>query len=149
MEVRASYLVHALEGLPDYFLTGVGAGSCLSLGDWSCGVHNSFLHVTIFWGIVGLSGLLFLIWQGYRCIPKPCGLDPLALGILGVAVASVLLLFVGHNFYHKIFSISLGLLAASHYWIWPYGRTAVGRGLFQSDSPSGHHTTDPFASARQ
>ena len=121
MEARASLYVEAFEHVSDYLVTGVGAGNCMSIGDWSCGVHNSFLHVTINWGLIGLSVFLLVIWQAYRCLPERCGRDAIALAVLGIAVSSLLWLFVIHNIYDKVFSLALGMLIASHCWIWPNG----------------------------
>jgi len=127
LESRFALYDAALEHLPEYFLTGVGEGNCLK--EWGpksgfvdCAwVHNTFFHITIFWGLPALLAFIFIIVQAYRCIPANPGRDALCLSVLGIAVSSLLLLPFTHNFYDKLFSLSLGLVVGSHCWIWPKG----------------------------
>jgi hypothetical protein len=135
METRAALFVTAVEHLPEYLFTGVGAGNFINKWGFENGfgtktpgrythvivVHNSFLQVMVNWGLAGLIPFIVMIWQAYRCVPKRCGRDALALSLLGIAVSLVLLMFVASEFYYKGFSLGLGMLVASRYWIWPSG----------------------------
>jgi hypothetical protein len=124
LESRFALYEAAFEHLPEYVLTGVGQGNCLT--DWGlksgfvdCAwVHNSFLHVTIFWGLPALLAFIVLIYAAYRCIPSGWGRDRLDLAVLGIAVSSFLYLSFVHNFYDKLFALALGVLAGGDYWIW-------------------------------
>jgi hypothetical protein len=134
MESRAALYTAALDALPDYIMLGVGAGnfsqkwgvdhgfvSRSAFGLDVAVVHNSFLQVAIYWGLLGLLTFVHMIWQGYRCLPERCGRDALALSLLGIAVSLVLLMFVASEFYYKGFSLGLGMLVAARYWIWRSG----------------------------
>jgi hypothetical protein len=122
MESRVALYVLALRHLPEYVLTGVGAGNSMqALGEWSTWVHNSFLHVTIQLGLLGLFAFIIVIWRAYKCLPTGCGRDGLALALVGVALSLFLLLFFTHNYNEKHFSLGLGMLVASRCWIWPDG----------------------------
>jgi hypothetical protein len=124
LESRFALYEAAFDHLPEYVLTGVGQGNCLT--DWGlksgfvdCAwVHNSFLHVTIFWGLPALLAFILLIYWAYRCIPSSSGRDRLELAVLGIAVSGFLYLFFVHNFYDKLFALALGILAGGDYWIW-------------------------------
>jgi len=130
MEARAHVYTVAVEHFPEYMLTGVGVRNFW--GPWGehsgfagrrgvIGAHNCFIQATIYWGLAGLLGLIAVIWQAYRYFPEYCGNDTLALSLLGVAVSVLLLTLVVHNLYAKDFSLGLGLLVGTRYWIWPTG----------------------------
>jgi len=134
MEARADLYWKALQHLDDYMIIGVGAGNFWNKWGFDhgfasgsafsidvSGLHNTFLQVTINWGLPGLLALTVVIWQAYRCLPKRSGSDPLALGVLGIAVSLVLFLNFTHNYEDKLLSLGLGMLVASRYWIWPSG----------------------------
>lgn len=127
IDARAILYVEAFDHLGDYLMTGVGAGNCLSLGEWSCGVHNSFLHVTINWGLIGLATFSLIIWRAFHSLPKQSKSDTLALCVTGIAASSFFWLFFVHNFYDKAFSMALGILIAYRAWIWPREMLGLGR----------------------
>lgn len=123
---RASVYAAVFEHLPEYVATGVGAGNfwgswTYSKGFGGSGAHNCFVQVTIYWGLMGLLALIGVTWLAYRCIPKRCGSDALSLGLLGIAISSLLWMLVMHNLYAKEFSLGLGLLVGARSWIWPDG----------------------------
>jgi len=131
-ESRAALYNKALAYLPDYVTTGVGAGNFAKKWGWEKGfvireafglavafVHNSFLQVTINWGLPGLLAFIAIIWQAYRCIPKRSGSDPVTLSLLGIAVSLILILHFAHNFNDKIFSLGLGMLVGYQRWLAP------------------------------
>ena len=130
VEGRARVYGTAIDHLPDYVLTGVGAGNfwsawgmktALSTGGRVTGSHNCFIQVTLYWGILGLLALLLIFWQAYRCIPRYSYRDAAALSLIGVAISLGLYSMVIHSVYAKEFSLGLGLLAGGHRWIWPQG----------------------------
>ena len=130
VEGRALVYGTAIENLPEYGLTGVGAGNFwtawglktafASRGRVS-GTHNAFLQVTLYWGIFGLLALLLIFWQAYRCVPRYSMREASALSLLGIAVSLGLYSMVIHSVYAKEFSLGLGLLAGGQRWIWPEG----------------------------
>lgn len=134
MESRAQLYTTALNRLPEYIVAGVGAGNYF--GKWGIekgfarskdgivfahGVHNSFLAVAIYWGILGLSMFLWLIWQVYRSIPSRAGHDELSLALLGILVSLGLYLMQLHGFYDKPFAFGIGMMVGARQWIWPVG----------------------------
>jgi|CXWL01.1.fsa_nt_gi hypothetical protein len=134
MESRAQLYTTALDRLPEYIMTGVGAGNYF--GRWGIekgfgryhngvtiahGVHNSFLAIAIYWGVLGLSLFLWIIWQVYRLVPLRCGRDELSLALLGILVSIGLYLFQIHGFYDKPFAFAVGMMVGARQWIWPTG----------------------------
>lgn len=133
-EARARIYTGFVEHLPEYMLTGIGAGNFwerwgyysrfggMSLkGLRVTGPHNSFFAVTIYWGLAGLLGLIAVVYQAYRCLPKRCGLDVLSLCLLGIAVSMLMMSLISHSVSDKAFSLGLGLLVGARHWIWPQG----------------------------
>jgi len=135
---RVRVYTAAWEALPDYFWSGVGAGHYHDT--WAIehglsklvdngqnmevlviGAHSVFLQILIYWGILGLSFYLFMLWRAYRCLPRHPASDHLALALLGLTVAMVVRLLFTQNFYVKDFALVLGLLAAARMNIWPRG----------------------------
>ncbi len=134
MESRAQLYATAFDRLPEYIVTGVGAGNFF--GKWGLekgfarshqgvtiahGVHNTFLAITIYWGILGVLMFLWIMWHVYRSIPSRCGYDELSLALLGISVAIGLFLFQTHGFYDKPFAFSIGMVVGARQWIWPTG----------------------------
>ena len=129
IDARSELYKAAIKTLPDYLLTGVGVNNFY--GRWGerngfydsryGGAHNSFLQITMFWGILGLLAFLWVLWQAYlQLLPLSlCRVDPLRLCLLGISVSALAWLFVTHNLEHKEFSLALGLLVGGKLWIWP------------------------------
>jgi hypothetical protein len=129
-ETRFSFYDNAIRDVDDYWYMGVGEGNYFKKWGFEkgyahtnvdvtmvYGVHNAFLQVLILWGVIGLLTFLAIIWQAYRCIPKRCGSDPLALSVLGLAVSLFLHLPFSHNIENKGFSVGLGMLVAYQRWL--------------------------------
>jgi hypothetical protein len=128
---RASVYQAAIDHLPEYILTGVGAGNFWS--NWGLtsdfkgsgrrvgGAHNSLIQVALYWGIGGLLTFLMICWQAYRCLPRHNQWQAAPLCLLGISVSLLLYAQVVHTIYAKEFALGLGLLAGSHCWIWPNG----------------------------
>jgi O-antigen ligase len=119
--------------LPEYGLTGVGAGNFWE-GSWGkrsayfktrgvAGAHNCFIQIMIYWGLPGLLSLLSVVYYAYKCLPKVCGNDPVSLAVLGMVVALFGVMFVMHGLAFKGFSLGLGILIGVQHWIWPAGET--------------------------
>jgi hypothetical protein len=120
----------ALDHLPEYVLTGVGAGNFW--GPWGLqsgylstngvsGAHNGFIQVTLNWGLTALLALIAVVYLVYRCLPRGGDKDVLVLCLRGMAVALLLQLMVTHVLTGKEFTLGLGLLVGSQLWIWPKG----------------------------
>jgi O-antigen ligase len=131
VESRTHVYSTSWEHLPDVFWTGIGVGNYwnkwgfeVGLANGSVGslnvsgTHNCFIQATIYWGILGLVALLGIYWQAYRCLPKVIGKNEVSLALLGLSVSLFLFSMVMHELYAKEFSLGLGLLAGSKYWIW-------------------------------
>jgi hypothetical protein len=126
---RAGATRAAIETVSEYLVFGVGAGNFWNTwgvrkgfgGGKAVGAHNIFLQMTINWGIAALLVLLILIWRVFRCIPKGCGKDELALCLPAIALSLLLMMLFSHNFYDKWYSLGLGLLVGANYWVWPRG----------------------------
>jgi len=131
MEARAHFYKVAFDHLPEYVMTGVGVGNFW--GHWGKGTgfykktygivygpHNSYIMVTIYWGLAGLALFLNLIYQAYRCLPpKQPRIDPLAVCVLGIAASLLLMTLYSHQIAAKEFSLGLGIVVGAHAWIWP------------------------------
>jgi hypothetical protein len=143
---RARSYNAVFETVSEYVLFGVGSGNFwnswavrhgfITGGGKAMGAHNTFLQITINWGLPALLALLVLIWFVHRCIPKGCGNDALALCLPGIALSLFLIMFFSHNFYDKWYSLGLGLLVGANHWIWP-------NGTIQSGQPRSHHSHVP------
>jgi O-antigen ligase len=124
----------ALEHLPEYFVTGVGAGNFWEF--WGVqskyggyrqgkarvsGAHNCLIQATLYWGLVGLLGLVAIVYQAYRSLPNRLIDDPLVLCLYGFSVVLLLYMQVHHVITAKQFAIGLGLLVGARRWVWPKG----------------------------
>jgi hypothetical protein len=130
-EGRAAVYMAALKHLPDYIVSGVGAGnfwkswgrrSDFSWANGSMhGAHNGLIQVTIYWGAIGLLAFCIMLYLAYRCLPQFYGTEALSLGLFGVSLTLGLYLMMMHVVSFKGFSIGLGLLVGTRLWIWPHG----------------------------
>jgi hypothetical protein len=125
-EGRTKVYSSALTTLPEYLGAGVGVGNFwtrwgeshgFARNDSTLGAHNTFIQITIYWGIVGLSAWLFILYQAYRCVPRVGPNDPLGFCLYGVALSLVLLMLFRHTIYAKEFSLGLGLLVGARRWV--------------------------------
>jgi O-Antigen ligase len=120
----------AIHHLPEYILAGVGAGNFK--GPWGeptgfyreknrtvYGAHNTFIQITIFWGLTGLLMLIVVVYLAYRCLPRVRGKDVLVLCLYSIAVALLLKMMVSHGLASKGNALGLGLLVGGQRWIWP------------------------------
>ena len=147
MEARARLYTLALNRLPEYIVAGVGAGNYSKKWAFDRGfakvkmsadgkiiamklyvVHSALLQLTIYWGILGLSTFLLIIWCVYRSIPLQCGRDELSLALLGVMVSLGAYLLYGTDFSDKTHAFGVGMLIGARRWIWPSGTVSAGEG---------------------
>jgi hypothetical protein len=138
-EGRAAVYMAALRHLPEYIVSGVGAGNFW--GPWGRhsdftwedgsihGAHNGLVQVTVYWGVLGLLTFCLMLYLAYRCLPRPYGAEALSLGLFGVMVSLGLYLMMMHVVSFKGFSMGLGLLVGAQRWVWPRG--AVSRNDLQ------------------
>lgn len=136
LEGRSMVYQNILSSLPEYIVSGVGAGQYEA--EWAAthgmtsinksgntvvlGAHNVPLQVAVYWGIPGLLMLLILYISVFRSIPRSKGGDWLQLGVVGTAVTLLVLSLVTHSLYGKVFSVQLGIIAGAGCWrdhIWP------------------------------
>jgi len=135
-EARVKVYRAALVHLPEYWLTGVGAGNFW--GSWGkrsqyqilssgsvLGPHNCFIQITIYWGLAGLLLLLSIVYYAYKCLPEKCGNNALSLAVLGITASLFVHMWVSHGLYFKGFSLGLGILIGMQCWIWPEGEPQV------------------------
>ncbi|MBX3301837.1 MAG: hypothetical protein KF693_06465 [Nitrospira sp.] len=134
MESRAKLYAKAFNRLPEYIVAGVGAGNFYNKWAFEKGfsktiagvvvpfpLHNSFLQITVFWGVFGLLMFLMIIWCVYRSIPLRCGRDEFSLALLGIIVSLGALLMQTHNFHDKLYALGIGMVVGARQWIWPRG----------------------------
>src|SRR6185295_10963180 len=78
-DTRVTLYETAIKNVDHYLFTGVGAGNYFNKWGYEHGfgttkrdnpsqpivyvVHNAFLQVLIYWGLIGLVALLAVIWQ--------------------------------------------------------------------------------------
>ncbi len=164
MESRAKLYTNALNRLPEYIGGGVGAGNFYNKWALEKGfsavrtsadgksteisvhmAHNALIQLTVYWGILGLSTFLLIIWCVYRSIPLRCGRDELSLALLAIMVSLGLSLLSGHDFASKGVANGVGMLIGARLWIWPTGIVPrVEENRFPSgadiDTGSGYHS---------
>lgn len=125
---RAKVYNSAIEHFPEYAISGVGVGNFWESREIrkrlasGVGLHNCFLQVTVYWGLLGLLTLIAVVWQVWRIVPTRARNDELALCLVGISMTLLCLLMVIHNLYSKQFSLGLGLLVGARMWIWPDGK---------------------------
>ncbi|HNP49314.1 MAG TPA: O-antigen ligase family protein [Bacteroidia bacterium] len=125
---RTKVYTAVLKTIDQYALTGIGAGNywhgwAVSAGitnrfttDVAMAAHNAFFQLWIYWGLPGLLyflGLIYLFWTAldkeiYGNRRKSC---------LYIFIAMIPMIFLFyHSFYHKSFSIGLGMLLGARFW---------------------------------
>ena len=128
LEARTLVYTAVIESFPDYAVTGAGAGNFwkswgkghgFGYGRGVLGSHNCFAQATIYWGVLGLLGMLAVIWQVYRWFPRACKTDPLKLCLLGTTLSMLPFMTTMHLLYAKEFSLALGFIVGATLWIWP------------------------------
>lgn len=140
MEARAKLYTNALNRLPEYIVSGVGSGNFSNKWAFENGfasfrtspdgkstevslhvAHNVLIQLTIFWGILGLSMYLLIIWCIYRSIPLQCGRDELLVALVGILVSLGAFLLYSTDPSDKGYALAVGMLVGARQWIWPSG----------------------------
>ncbi len=114
--------------IDQYALIGVGAGNywhgwAVSAGitnrfttDIAMAAHNAFFQLWMYWGLPALLAFLSLIWIFSTALERRVSGDRLktTLFIFTLMVPMIFLFY--HSFYHKSFSIGLGMLIGARFW---------------------------------
>jgi O-antigen ligase len=157
LEGRGRIYKAAVDHLPEYVLIGVGAGNFW--GPWGMqsgyfdrgfkdrrqggvkGAHNTFIQVTLNWGLTVLLLLIVVVYLAYSCLPRGGGKDALVLCLYGIAVSLLLRMMVSHGLADKEYSLGLGLLVGGSLWIWSKGIVPPRRRGQRQRYPAFEHTS--------
>ncbi len=117
-----------IEHIDQYAFTGVGSGNywngwAVSAGitnrfttDIAMAAHNAFLQLWMYWGIPALLSFIILIWIFSTALEHKVAGDRLKTSLyIFVLMVPMIFLFY-HSFYHKSFSIGLGMLIGARFW---------------------------------
>lgn len=114
--------------LDQYVLTGVGAGNywhgwAVDSGitnrfstDTAMAAHNAYFQLWIYWGLPGILGFFGLIYTYQSALNRNLEGDwrKTALYIFIMMIPMIFLFY--HSFYHKSFSIGVGMLLGARFW---------------------------------
>lgn len=125
---RTKVYIAVLKNVNQYFITGVGSGNywhgwAVNAGitnrfttDVAMAAHNAFFQVWIYWGLPALIGFLYLMSIYRDAIVRDIAGDRRRTCVyIFIMIIPMIFLFY-HSFYHKSFSIGLGLLLSARYW---------------------------------
>ncbi|MFZ7114237.1 MAG: O-antigen ligase family protein [Bacteroidota bacterium] len=125
---RTKVYIAVLNNLNQYFITGVGSGNywhgwAVNAGitnrfttDVAMAAHNAFFQVWIYWGLPALVAFLYLIYTYRNALERDVAGDRRRTCIyIFIMIIPMIFLFY-HSFYHKSFSIGLGLLLSARFW---------------------------------
>lgn len=125
---RTKVYIAVLNNINHYFLTGVGSGNywhgwAVNAGitnrfttDIAMAAHNAFFQVWIYWGLPALLAFLYLMYTYGNALEKDVAGDRRRTCIyIFIMIIPMIFLFY-HSFYHKSFSIGLGLLLSARFW---------------------------------
>ncbi|HQV99599.1 MAG TPA: O-antigen ligase family protein [Bacteroidia bacterium] len=125
---RTKVYIAVLKNVNQYFITGVGSGNywhgwAVNAGitnrfttDVAMAAHNAFFQVWIYWGLPALIAFLYLMSIYRDAIVRDIAGDRRRTCIyIFIMIIPMIFLFY-HSFYHKSFSIGLGLLLSARYW---------------------------------
>jgi hypothetical protein len=84
------------------------------------GTHNSFVQVTVFWGLGALVALTGIVVEAWRSLRRSTLGPPQRTALWAMATAALVYLVFSHTLYDKTFVLVLGLsLAAGHWFAHP------------------------------
>jgi O-antigen ligase len=125
---RSKVYLAVLNNIDQYVLTGVGSGNywqgwAVKAGitnryttDMAMAAHNAFFQVWIYWGLPALLGFCYLIYLFSKALIKEIRGDRRK-SCLYIFVMIIPLIFIFyHSFYHKTFSIGIGMLLGARFW---------------------------------
>jgi O-antigen ligase len=125
---RSKVYLAVLRNIDQYILTGVGSGNywhgwAVKAGitnryttDVAMAAHNAFFQVWIYWGIPALIGFLYLMRVYAKAIDtRIIGDRRKACIYIFMMIIPMIFIFY-HSFYHKSFSIGIGMLLSARFW---------------------------------
>ncbi len=125
---RSKVYLAVLRNIDQYVLTGVGSGNywngwAVKAGitnryttDIAMAAHNAFFQVWIYWGLPALLGFLYLIRMFAKILNTDIRGDRRK-ACLYIFIMIIPLIFIFyHSFYHKSFSIGIGMLLSARFW---------------------------------
>ena len=114
--------------IDQYALTGVGAGNywhgwAVSAGitnrfttDIAMAAHNAFFQLWMYWGLPALLAFFVLIWTFAKAVEKNITGDRIKTSLYIFVLMIPMIFLFYHSFYHKSFSIGLGMLIGARFW---------------------------------
>ncbi|HRH66853.1 MAG TPA: O-antigen ligase family protein [Bacteroidia bacterium] len=125
---RTKVYTAVLNNIDQYAITGIGAGNywhgwAVSAGitnrfttDVAMAAHNAFFQLWIYWGLPGLISFLGLIFMFRTAVDRNIEGDRMK-SCLYIFITMIPMIFLFyHSFYHKSFSIGLGMLLGARFW---------------------------------
>ena len=125
---RTKVYIAVLKNIDQYFLSGVGSGNywhgwAVNAGitnrfttDIAMAAHNAFFQVWIYWGLPALISFIYIMNVFSKALDKNVAGDRRKTCIyIFIMIIPMIFLFY-HSFYHKTFSIGLGLLLSLRFW---------------------------------
>ncbi len=125
---RSKVYIAVLNNIDQYVLSGVGSGNywqswAVKAGitnryttDVAMAAHNAFFQLWIYWGLPALLGFLYLIYVYSKALDKNVKGDRRK-SCLYIFIMIIPLIFIFyHSFYHKSFSIGVGMLLGTRFW---------------------------------
>ncbi len=117
-----------ISNIDQYALTGVGSGNywhgwAVSAGitnrfttDIAMAAHNAFFQLWMYWGLPALLAFLALIWTYSKAVQSNVRDDRIKTSLFIFVLMIPMIFLFYHSFYHKSFSIGLGMLIAARFW---------------------------------
>lgn len=114
--------------IDDYLFTGVGSGNywqgwAVSAGitnrfttDIAMAAHNAFFQLWMYWGLPALIAFVALIWTYSGALEVRVNGDKLKTCLYIFALMIPMIFLFYHSFYHKSFSVGLGMLIGARFW---------------------------------
>ena len=117
-----------LKNIDQYIFTGVGSGNywngwAVNAGitnrfttDMAMAAHNAFFQLWIYWGLPALIGFIYLMYMFSKILDRNIAGDRRKTSIYIFIMIIPMIFVFYHSFYHKSFSIGLGLLLSMRFW---------------------------------
>jgi O-antigen ligase len=114
--------------IDQYAFTGVGAGNywhgwAVSAGitnrfttDIAMAAHNAFFQLWMYWGLPALLAFFVLMWTFAKAVQRDIAGDRLKTSLYIFVLMIPMIFLFYHSFYHKSFSIGLGMLIGARFW---------------------------------
>jgi hypothetical protein len=125
---RSKVYLAVLRNIDQYVLTGVGSGNywngwAVKSGitnryttDVAMAAHNAFFQVWIYWGLPALLGFIYLMRVYFKALDTNIIGDRRKACIYIFMMIIPMIFIFYHSFYHKSFSIGIGLLLSARFW---------------------------------